>query len=149
MNLQYFLCFLLFFYPHLNIMSQEHFKNLTEEEYKIIVEKGTERPYTGKYDSFFEAGTYHCKACNAALYRSTSKFNSHCGWPAFDDAIENAIQTEEDNSLLMKRTEILCTNCGGHLGHVFYGEGFTKTNTRHCVNSISLIFKPLITTSPQ
>lgn len=116
------------------------YNKLTKEEEAVIVNKGTEYPGTGKYDKFFEKGTYICKRCNAPLYKSDSKFDAHCGWPAFDDEVKGAVKrlTDADGY----RTEILCANCDAHLGHVFIGEGFTAKNTRHCVNSISMNFIP-------
>ena len=111
---------------------------LTPEEKRIIEQKGTEHPFTGEYDNFYETGTYLCKRCNAELYRSTDKFDAGCGWPAFEDAISGAVKELPDADGM--RTEIQCANCGGHLGHVFRGEKMTVKNTRHCVNSLSMRF---------
>ncbi|HDS09724.1 MAG TPA: bifunctional methionine sulfoxide reductase B/A protein [Firmicutes bacterium] len=116
------------------------YRKLTPEEKRVIIQKGTELPGSGEYNDFFEKGTYICKRCNAPLFYSESKFRSSCGWPSFDDEIEGAIKRVPDRDGI--RTEIQCTNCGAHLGHVFTGERFTKKNLRHCVNSISMLFIP-------
>ena len=116
------------------------FNTLTAEERYVIEGKGTERPFSGEYDDFFQPGTYVCRRCNAELYRSDDKFQAHCGWPAFDDEIPNAVRRLPDPDGM--RVEIECAACGGHLGHVFEGERLTAKNTRHCVNSLSMRFVP-------
>ena len=121
-------------------MTSAKFNPLTPEEAWVIESKGTERPFTGEYDSFYETGTYVCRRCDAELYRSIDKFDAHCGWPAFDKEVEGAVRHLPDPDGM--RIEIECANCCGHLGHVFMGEGFTPTNARHCVNSISMKFVP-------
>lgn len=116
-------------------------KLLTPEQYRILRQKGTERPFTGEYDMFFRNGTYVCAGCGEPLFTSDSKFNSGCGWPAFDREIrEGVIEYAPDQSYGMRRVEIICSNCGGHLGHVF-DDGPTETGQRFCVNSVSLKFK--------
>ena len=114
-------------------------KTLTPEQYQVLVEKGTEAPFSGEYDSVFDPGTYTCAACGAELFDSTTKFDVHCGWPSFYDAKSGAVEFHEDDSLGMSRTEVTCASCGGHLGHVFEGEGRdTPTDQRYCINSVSL-----------
>lgn len=115
-------------------------KELNAEERRVILNKGTEMPYTGEFYDHWEEGTYVCRQCGAELYKSSSKFSAHCGWPSFDDEIKGAVKRVPDADGY--RTEIVCANCDGHLGHVFLGEGFTDKDTRHCVNSISLDFVP-------
>lgn len=122
-------------------MSEDFYTNLSPEERKIIVDKGTEAPFTGEYNEFFEAGLFICRACKTPLYESNTKFNAGCGWPSFDDELEATVVRKEDFSAGRVRTEICCSKCDGHLGHVFEGEQITEKNTRHCVNSLSILFK--------
>ena len=120
--------------------AEEKYRELNDLEKYVIEQKGTKRPFTGIYTDHFEEGLYKCKKCGGPLFKSDNKFHSSCGWPSFDDAIEGKVkeQTDADG----RRTEILCANCGAHLGHVFLGEGYTDKNVRHCVNSVSLQFQP-------
>ncbi|MFF0233344.1 peptide-methionine (R)-S-oxide reductase MsrB [Micromonospora sp. NPDC005254] len=115
---------------------------LSPEEFHVLREAGTERPWTGEYVDTKTQGAYHCRACGLELFSSDTKFDSHCGWPSFDDAIPGRVKEIEDRSLGMARTEIRCARCDSHLGHVFHGEGFTPKDTRHCVNSISVRLEP-------
>lgn len=132
--------FLLSMEKETNSQDRSAYNDLTAQESKVIINKATEYPFTGLYEKFEAKGTYLCKQCGSALYHSDSKFDARCGWPSFDDEISGAVKRVRDADGM--RTEIVCASCGGHLGHVFTGEGFTPKNTRHCVNSISLDFVP-------
>lgn len=116
-------------------------QRLTPEEYRILREKGTERPFSGEYNLLFDEGNYVCAGCGKPLFTSEHKFNSHCGWPSFDNEIPGTVLKKRDTSHGMIRTEIICANCGGHLGHIF-DDGPTDTGLRYCVNSVSLKFNP-------
>ena len=119
-------------------MDNPNHNPLSAEENYVIEDKGTEPPFSGEYDNFYESGIFICRRCNAQLYHSVDKFDAHCGWPAFDKEIPDAVKQLPDPD--GRRTEIECANCGGHLGHVFTGEGLTQTNVRYCVNSLSMKF---------
>ena len=112
---------------------------LNDFEKYVILDKGTEKPFSGEYDNFYDDGLYICKQCEAPLFKSSSKFSSGSGWPSFDDALENILEVPDNDGF---RIEIVCKNCGGHLGHIFKGEQMTPKNTRYCVNSVSLKFIP-------
>ena len=119
-------------------------ESLTPEEYRVLRQAGTERPFTGEYTDTKDVGVYRCRACSAELFRSETKFDSHCGWPSFYAPLaEDRVEYIEDTSMGMKRVEVRCAACGSHLGHVFEGEGFdTPTDQRYCINSISLTLEP-------
>ena len=119
-------------------------ESLTPEEYHVLRQAGTERPFTGEYTDTKDIGVYRCRACSAELFRSETKFDSHCGWPSFYAPLaEDRVEYIEDTSMGMKRVEVRCAACGSHLGHVFEGEGYdTPTDLRYCINSISMLFEP-------
>jgi peptide-methionine (R)-S-oxide reductase len=130
--------------PNVVKTEEEWRRELTPEEYAVLREAGTERPWTGEYNETKTVGVYECRACGAELFRSTTKFESHCGWPSFYAAqTSDAVILRDDSSMGMKRTEVICANCHSHLGHVFEGEGYpTPTDQRYCINSISLKLVP-------
>ncbi len=119
-------------------MDKSNYNTLSPKEQFVIEQKGTEPPFSGEYDDFYQAGTYVCRRCNAELYRSVDKFDAHCGWPAFDKEIPGSVNRLPDPD--GQRIEIACAHCDGHLGHVFIGERYTELNARHCVNSLSMKF---------
>ena len=123
------------------LSNEEWRKKLSKEQYRVLREKGTEAPFSGEYDSFFESGTYKCAGCGEAVFDSDSKYDSGCGWPAFSEARKEKVETEQDSSFGMERTEVLCKKCGGHLGHVFDDGPEEKGGRRYCINSASLKFQ--------
>lgn len=129
--------------PRVDKTEEQWKSELDPERYKVLREKATEAPFSGEYDSVFDAGMYSCAACGAKLFDGKTKFDAQCGWPSFYDAIKGSVEFHEDNSFGTTRTEVTCTNCGGHLGHMFEGEKFTTpTDQRYCINSLSLQFTP-------
>jgi len=121
-------------------MKDKYTQHLDDDERSVLADGGTEPPFTGKYNDFYLDGVYVCKSCESQLFYSNSKFNSGCGWPSFDDVIDDSVVKKRDCSLGRIRTEVICRKCEGHLGHVFEGEDYTEKNTRYCVNSLSLKF---------